>query len=210
VKPRQYGNFLVGVFDEWLRLKEVGTVFVQDFDVTLSLVMGMPSPVCVHAETCGYALAMEHNGDLYSCDHFVDSEHHLGNVMEDKLPTMIESDFQQQFGRDKRDRLPAFCQNCEFLDLCHGGCPKDRIINTPDGEPGLNHLCEGYKMFYRHSRPVFEKMGKCLRMGLPASNYKKLGKFRQKRRYSGQPAVGRNDPCICGSGKKFKYCCGSR
>jgi len=209
VAPLQYGKFLIGVFNEWLQQKDVGSIFVRDFDVTLSLVMGLPSPICVHAETCGYSIALEHNGDMYSCDHFVDPEYHIGNVLEADLSEMIESDFQQKFGRNKCDGLPKFCRKCEFLHVCHGGCPKDRILHTHDGEPGLNYLCEGYKKFYRHSIPIFRKMAECLRMGVPASGYYRLDQLKKVPREVQDPAVGRNDSCYCGSGKKFKYCCGA-
>jgi len=178
VKPRMYGTFLNGVFDEWLRRKDVGHIFVQDFDVTLNLVMGYPSPICFHAETCGHALAIEHNGDLYSCDHFVFPDYRLGNIMEKSMQSMHESERQQKFGMDKKDTLPQYCRDCKFLSVCNGGCPKDRIINTPDGKPGLNYLCEGYKVYYKHTLPIFKKMAKCLEMGYPASSYKQLDKRR--------------------------------
>jgi len=174
VNPKKYGTFLNGVFNEWLRQDDIGAIFVQDFDVALNLVYGNPSPVCVHAETCGHALAIEHNGDLYSCDHFVYPDYRLGNILDEKMLNMHESDRQERFGMDKKDRLPEYCLECEFLSICNGGCPKDRIFETPDGEPGLNYLCQGYKTFYAHSVPVFRKMAKALEMGYPARDYKKI------------------------------------
>lgn len=174
VHPKKYGTFLNGVFNEWLRQDDIGVIFVQDFDVTLNLVYGNPSPVCVHAETCGHALAIEHNGDLYSCDHFVYPEFRLGNILDEKMLDMHESERQERFGMDKKDRLPEYCLKCDFLSVCNGGCPKDRIVETPDGEPGLNYLCQGYKTFYAHSVPVFKKMAKALEMGYPARDYKKI------------------------------------
>ncbi|GAG76514.1 unnamed protein product, partial [marine sediment metagenome] len=137
------GRFLNRVFDRWLEQEDIGTIFVRDFDMLLGLVMGQPSSVCVHAETCGLAAAIEHNGDLYSCDHFVNTEDLLGNVALQALSEMIDSTKQTKFGRDKRDTLPRCCRECQFLVYCYGGCPKDRVANTPDGEPGLNYLCAG-------------------------------------------------------------------
>ena len=174
VNPKKYGTFLNGVFNEWLRQDDIGAIFVQDFDVALNLVYGNPSPVCVHAETCGHALAIEHNGDLYSCDHFVYPDYRLGNIIDEKMLDMHESERQERFGMDKKDRLPGYCLECEFLSICNGGCPKDRIVETPDGEPGLNYLCQGYKTFYAHSVPVFRKMAKALEMGYPARDYKRI------------------------------------
>lgn len=174
VHPKKYGTFLSGIFDEWLRRNDIGKIYVQDFDVTLSILAGYPSPVCIHSETCGHAMAIEHNGDLYSCDHFVFPDYRLGNIMEHQAKAMHESARQQQFGLDKRDKLPRFCRECDFLKVCNGGCPKDRIINTPDGEPGLNYLCQGYKTFYARSFPVFKKMARCIANGYHASEYKKF------------------------------------
>ncbi len=174
VNPKKYGTFLCGVFDEWLRRDDIGIIYVQDFDVTLSILAGYPSPICIHAETCGHALAIEHNGDLYSCDHFVFPEYKLGNIMEQQAKAMHESALQQQFGLDKKDKLPRYCRECDFLQVCRGGCPKDRIIETADGEPGLNYLCQGYKTFYAHSFPIFKKMAKCIEMGYPARDYKRV------------------------------------
>ncbi len=179
VHPKKYGTFLNGVFNEWLRREDVGRIFVQDFDVALNLVVGNPSPICIHAETCGHAMAVEHNGDLYSCDHFVFPEYKLGNITEKPVKAMHESEEQQQFGNDKRDRLPRYCRECEFLSVCNGGCPKDRIIDSPDGEPGLNYLCQGYKTFYAHSLPVFRKMARCLELGYPASEYKNISRLQK-------------------------------
>ena len=119
-------------------------------------------------------MAVEHNGDLYSCDHFVYPEYKIGNITEDRIEELSQCPQQQQFGLDKKEKLPQYCRDCEFLKVCNGGCPKDRIIQTPDGEPGLNYLCEGYKRFYKHSLPVFKKMAQCIRMGYPASDYKHI------------------------------------
>lgn len=174
VHPKKYGTFLCGVFDEWLRRDDVGRIFVQDFDVALNLVAGYPSPICIHAETCGHAMAVEHNGDIYSCDHFVYPDFKLGNIADTPLKTMHESARQEAFGLHKRDGLPRYCMECDYRFVCNGGCPKDRIIDTPDGEEGLNYLCQGYKTFYAHSVPVFRLMAKCLEQGIAPRDYRQL------------------------------------
>ncbi|UCH63463.1 MAG: anaerobic sulfatase maturase [Fidelibacterota bacterium] len=210
VGSEQYGRFLNRVFDHWLEQEDVGTVFVRDFDMLLGLVMGQPSSVCVHAETCGLAAAIEHNGDLYSCDHFVNKEDLLGNVTGQTISEMIDGVKQTEFGRDKRDTLPRPCRECPYLAYCFGGCPKDRLVNTPDGEPGLNYLCAGYKLFYSHTLPVMEKMAKCLRAQRPASDYHNIEAIVRDMAVAQGLAMGRNDPCPCGSGLKFKRCCGEK
>ncbi len=164
VPPESYGSFLNGV-DRWLEQSDVGEIFVQDFDLLLSQVMGMPATLCVHAETCGRSVAIEHNGDLFSCDHFVNREDQIGNVLQHTMVSMLDGPQQTKFGQDKRDALPQYCLDCEFLEYCNGGCPKDRLVETPAGEPGLNYLCQGYKTYYSHTIPTFEKMAEALRMG---------------------------------------------
>jgi len=149
VTAEQYGKFLVGVFEEWVR-RDVGTVYVQMFDVALANWYGEPSGLCVHSKTCGTALAIEHNGDLYSCDHFVEPKYKLGNINEKHMLQLVSSEQQLSFGQDKYDKLPKYCRECEVRFACHGGCPKDRFISTPDGEPGLNYLCAGFKIFFNH------------------------------------------------------------
>jgi uncharacterized protein len=129
--------------------------------------------VCVSAETCGHAGVVEFNGDVYSCDHYVFPEFKLGNISEKSLMTMMNSPFQHQFGQNKRDTLPAWCRKCEYLDLCNGECPKNRIINTPDGEPGLNYLCPGFKLFYQHTEPYFDFMANELQHQRQPANVKK-------------------------------------
>jgi uncharacterized protein len=157
VTGEQYGEFLVQVFDEWVR-HDVGTVFVQLFDVALAAWVGMPPPLCIFQEECGAALAMEHNGDLYSCDHFVFPDHHLGNVLKTPLDQLVRGERQRTFGQAKSTTLPEYCRQCEVKFVCNGGCPKDRLIDTPDGEPGLNYLCAGYRRFFNHVRPAMEYM----------------------------------------------------
>ncbi len=126
----------------------------------------MPAGVCFFRETCGAALAVEHNGDVYACDHYVEPAYHLGNLMSDPLASLVNSPRQQQFGLQKRDSLPAYCRKCEVRFACHGECPKNRFLTTPDGEPGLNYLCAGYKAFFHHVAPYMKFMAMCLRRGL--------------------------------------------
>ena len=152
--PGGYGRFLVDVFDEWVR-RDVGQVYVQMFDSTLASFVGVPGSMCVHSETCGTALALEHNGDLYSCDHFVEPDYLLGNITTTPMLELVASQQQRDFGNAKRDTLPAYCRQCDVRFACHGGCPKDRFTLTPDGEPGLHYLCPSYLEFFRHvDRPM--------------------------------------------------------
>lgn len=154
INGRQYGEFLIEVFDEWVR-HDVGRVFVQIFDVALGVWFGQPSTLCVFTETCGEALALEHNGDLFSCDHFVEPRHRLGNITHASLADLVASPQQRKFGLNKRDALPRYCGECAVRFVCNGGCPKDRILTTSGGEPGLNYLCEGFKAFFTHiDRPM--------------------------------------------------------
>ena len=158
----QYGKFLVGVFEEWVR-RDVAKVYVQMFDVALANWHGEPSGLCVHSQTCGGALAIEHNGDLYSCDHYVTPQFKLGNIRQRHMLELVGSDAQVKFGNDKFDTLPKYCRECEVRFACHGGCPKDRFIKTPDGEPGLNYLCAGYKIFFNHINQPMRMMSQLLK-----------------------------------------------
>ena len=178
VDPVDYGNFLIQIFDEWVR-KDVGDYFVLTFDCVLENWMRVPPSVCVSAETCGNAGVVEYNGDVFACDHFVFPEYKLGNINEKSLLTLMNSPFQHQFGLNKRDKLPAFCRKCEFLDLCNGECPKNRIVKTPDGEPGLNYLCPGFKIFYKHTEPYFDFMANELHNKRLPSNVKTWAVNRQ-------------------------------
>ncbi|MDA1192828.1 MAG: anaerobic sulfatase maturase, partial [Candidatus Poribacteria bacterium] len=168
VKSRDYGDFLVVIFDEWVR-NDVGNVHVQLFEVQLGIWMGLPASLCVFTETCGSALAMEHNGDLYSCDHYVYDDYKLGNIMDTPMEQLARSDRQKQFGLDKRDTLPQYCRDCDVKFACNGECPKHRFIKTPDGEPGLNYLCAGYKRFFRHIDPYMKSMAQLVHSRRPAA-----------------------------------------
>ncbi len=204
--PADYGSFLCTIFDHWVR-HDVGRVFVQLFDTALGKWLGGGAErggLCFFAETCGDALAMEHNGDVYSCDHYVYPQYKLGNLMDAELDALVASPQQRKFGADKRDTLPAYCRSCDVRFACHGECPKHRFATTPDGEPGLNYLCAAYKRFFHHADPHLRRMADLLRAGQPAARVMELFAPRV-----GPGAVGRNDPCPCGSGKKFKRCCGT-
>ena len=201
VTAEQYGRFLIDVFEEWVR-RDVGEVYVQMFDVALANWVGEPPGLCVHSETCGLALALEHTGDLYSCDHFVEPAYKLGNIAEHHMLELVASQRQRQFGLDKRDTLPRFCRECDVRFACHGGCPKDRFISTPDGEAGLNYLCAGFKDFFHHVDRPLRTMGDLLRQDRAPSEIVQL--------YAAEDAKrGRNEPCTCSSGRKWKQCHGA-
>jgi len=169
VEPAAYGIFLSRIFDEWVK-KDVGRTFVQLFDVALESWMGMEASLCVFRKTCGSALAMEHTGDLYSCDHFVYPDNKLGNIMEMALEKLVDSPEQHAFGEAKLNSLPKMCRTCEVRFACNGECPKHRFLTTPDGETGLNYLCAGYKHFFKHVDPYMQFMAGELRAGRPPAN----------------------------------------
>lgn len=169
VSGQQYGRFLNDIFDEWVH-RDVGKVFVQIFDVTLGAWMGQPGGLCVYARTCGNALALEHNGDLYACDHFVIPGEKRGNIMNNQLVNLVAAKDQMKFGLRKWTTLPRQCLQCEFRFACNGECPKNRIGTTTDGEPGLNHLCDGLYAFFKHVDPFMKVMANELRNNRPASN----------------------------------------
>ncbi len=204
VEPEQWGNFFIGVFDEWVR-RDVGQTYVQFFDVALGNWVGAPPSLCVFSPTCGTALALEHNGDLYSCDHFVEPNYFLGNIAETHIMELVASDKQQKFGRDKLDTLPSYCQECDVLFACHGGCPKNRFVETPDGQPGLNYLCAGYKAFFHHIDQPMRIMADLLRQDRAPAEIMQILGAQEREAFA---TVGRNDPCPCGSGRKFKHCHG--
>ena len=205
VRAAQYGKFLCAIFDEWV-VNDIGKIFVQIFDVALEAWLGYNPSLCIFNETCGNAMAIEHNGDLYSCDHYVDPEYFLGNVTETPMEALVESTFQRKFGTDKRDTLPQYCLDCEVRFVCNGGCPKNRFIKTPSGEDGLNYLCAGYKQFFNHIDRPMKMMAEALQAGRPADSIMPL--LRPKPVVDiGPQKVGRNSPCPCGSGKKYKQCC---
>jgi uncharacterized protein len=201
VLPAQFGRFLSVIFDEWLQ-NDVGRIFVQTFEAALRNWLGMDaSGMCVFNKTCGQGLAIEHNGDLYSCDHFVEPNYLLGNIQKDHMLELVASPRQLKFGQDKFDTLPQYCLNCDVRFACHGECPKNRFIRTPAGEPGLNYLCAGFKDFFHHADFPMKIMAGLIRRGREAKEVMTIMK-------SAFSSVGRNDPCPCNSGRKFKKCHG--
>lgn len=162
VSAPRYGEFLCTIFDEWVH-HDVGRVFVQLFDVALGNWLGLGSSLCTFAEKCGTAVALEHNGDLYSCDHYVYPQYRLGNILNQGLGEMINSPAQREFGNAKLDSLPDYCRRCDVRFACNGECPKHRFMRTPQGEPGLNYLCAAYKRFFHHIDPFMQMMGSLLK-----------------------------------------------
>ncbi len=169
VSGQGYGKFLISVFDEWVQ-RDVGGVFVQIFDVALGVWYGQRAGLCIFEETCGLALAMEHNGDLYSCDHYVEPRYFLGNISKENLVDLVTSENQADFGIAKRETLPRYCRECEVRFICNGGCPKNRIRRTPDGDEGLNYLCQGYRAFFNHIDEPMKSMAQLLRIGRPPAD----------------------------------------
>jgi len=206
VSAEQYGNFLIHLFNRWIR-NDIGRKSIQIIDVTFRQFMGLPPGLCLFSETCGSALAIEHNGDLYSCDHYVDKEYYLGNIMETTMQKMVGSKKQTNFGKAKKTMLPVYCQRCEVLHLCNGGCPKNRFIKTPDGSPGLNYLCKGYKKFFTYVTPYMEFLSEMYRRKIP---FKVSMDYINAHPFEFISKIKEEDPCYCGSGKKYGECCGSK
>ncbi len=173
VRPEQFGMFLIRIFDEWVR-HNVARTYVQHFDTALANWYGEPHGICVFSPTCGQAMVIEYNGDIYSCDHFVDRDHLLGNIMTKPVGELVHCSQQRQFGQNKQETLPGSCQNCSYLFACHGECPKNRFLSTPEGDPGLNYLCEGYRMFFSHIREPMEFMVQELRAVRAPANVMKF------------------------------------
>lgn len=163
VRSGQFGRFLIGIFDEWVR-HDVGKVYVTTFDIALGSWLGQHN-ACIVSPTCGKALVLEHNGDVYSCDHYVEPDHLLGNIRRSPLKSLVASEKQRRFGQAKFDTLPKYCRECPVLFACYGECPRNRFIRTPSGEAGLNYLCEGYKAFFQHIDGPMRVMADLLRNG---------------------------------------------
>ena len=188
VTPEAYGKFLIRVFDEWIA-RDSGRIAVQIFEEASRPGRGLEHSLCIYRETCGEIPVVEHNGDFFACDHFVDAGHRFGNITETPLWRLLESPKQTTFGRMKRDALPRCCRECEVLEMCNGGCPKDRFARSAEGEPGLNYLCAGLKNFFTHCRAPLDRLA-------------------SPKRSPDSGRTGPNGPCPCGSGRKRKHCCG--
>ena len=196
-----FGAFLCGIFDEW-KDRDIGNIKVQLFEETARTALNQEHELCIFRKTCGDVPVIEHNGDFFSCDHFVDHEHRLGNMVDRPLIELLECPELIAFGQDKYDSLPRYCRACDVLAMCHGECPKNRIIQTPDKEAGLNYLCTGYKRFFNHSQSFLRQLTALWQhqASRKPENPATGGSNRS-------PKTGRNDPCPCGSGKKYKKCC---
>ena len=209
VSAEQYGRFLMAIFDEWIK-RDVGKVFVQSFDAALANWLGQPS-LCIFQPTCGVSLALEHNGDLYSCDHFVEPDFLLGNIQETTMIDLVSSARQRKFGQDKYDSLPRYCRDCEVLFACYGECPRNRFIHTPDGEPGLNYLCAGYKLYFKHIDRPMRMMAEMLRRGRYADEVMHILAMEELQKMKQSFALAKpDDLCPCGSGRKFRNCHGRK
>lgn len=173
VSASKYGKLLIAIFDEWVR-HDVGRTYVQIFDIALGAWFGQPGGLCIFSPTCGNAMALEHNGDLFSCDHFVEPDYLLGNIRKEKMAELAVSEKQREFGDSKRDTLPEYCLKCDVIFACNGGCPKNRFIKTPDGESGLNYLCEAYKSFFNHIDRPMKTMARLLRQQRPPAEIMKM------------------------------------
>jgi uncharacterized protein len=208
VQAKQFGRFLISVFDEWV-VNDVGQLFVQTFEAALRNWMRLPSSgMCVFEKTCGYGLALEHNGDLYSCDHFVEPDYLLGNIQEQHMLNLVGSQFQYRFGQDKYDSLPKYCLECPVLFACQGECPKNRFITTPAGEPGLNYLCAGYKAFFQRIDEPMKLLAALMNTGRPASDVMEIIVKRNQHLAAEYESADREKPCPCGSRLLFKDCHG--
>ncbi|MDH3675924.1 MAG: anaerobic sulfatase maturase [Anaerolineae bacterium] len=208
VLPEQFGRFLSTIFDEWVR-HDVGRVYVQTIEAAIRNWLGLPSSgMCVFNETCGQGLAIEHNGDLYACDHFVEPNYLLGNIQDEHMIELVASEQQLKFGADKRDALPQYCLDCDVRFACHGECPKNRFLTTPDGEVGLNYLCAGFKHFFHHIDYPAQIIIGLIRRGRPAAEIMQILAVEEAKLKAALVHTDRNELCPCGSGRKVKQCHG--
>jgi len=198
VPAEAWGTFLCTVFDEW-KARDIGRVKVQIFEEAIRPAFGQEHTLCVFRKTCGRVPVIEHNGDFFCCDHFVDAEHYLGNIQSTPLADLLDDPRQKAFGQAKFDTLPRYCRECGVLAMCHGGCPKDRFLRTPEGESGLNYLCAGFKRFFTHCQPFVAEVAALWRGTQTPSAPGPVAPPGAK--------TGRNEPCPCGSGRKYKNCC---
>jgi uncharacterized protein len=208
VQPEQFGRFLIQIYDEWVK-SDVGKVYVQTFEASVRNWMGLGSSgMCVFDQTCGAGPALEHNGDLYSCDHFVEPGYLLGNIKQDHMIELMGTEQQREFGLDKRDSLPKMCRECDVRFACHGECPKNRFTLTPDGEPGLNYLCAGYMAFFHRVDEPNKIMASLMQRGRRASDVMAILAEKAEQLQQALKAAQLEDPCPCGSGMAFRSCHG--
>lgn len=205
VTGQGYGQFMRTVFDEWI-CHDLGRSDVQLFAEIMLVLSGGAASLCWMAPTCGRVLIVEHDGGVYSCDHFVNPDHHIGDLETSELSALVDMPLQRQFGNDKRDRLPLRCRSCSWLAICNGGCPKDRFAMAEDGEPGLNYLCSGFRQFFAHAEQPLRQVIQLRKRGLTPNDIMTEIRTESLARWKG---TGRNDPCPCGSGRKAKNCCRS-
>jgi uncharacterized protein len=201
VPAEAFGQFLCTIFDEW-KDQDIGNIQVQIIEEAAKTALGQEHELCIFRQACGDVPVIEHNGDFYSCDHFVDARHLLGNIRDQTLLSLLESPEQIAFGKNKWVALPRHCRTCDVLAMCYGECPKNRFTRTPDHEEGLNYLCAGYKRFFTHIRPFTDQLAALYRQQASGEDQPLPGT-----RTPPNPGIGRNDPCPCGSGKKYKKCC---
>lgn len=207
VPPNAFGDFLCAIFDEWVEM-DIGEIKIQIVEEATRTAFNQEHTLCIFKKVCGGVPVVEHNGDFYSCDHYVNAEHHLGNIKDRSLAGFLDSPEQRAFGQAKLDSLPQYCRRCEVLGMCNGECPKNRFIKTPDGEDGLNYLCQGYRKFFNHCRPFVEAVSGQWQEQLSGDQaLNSQSPTIQSEHKTGSPSTGRNDPCPCGSGKKYKNCC---
>lgn len=208
VPAEAWGDFLCAIFDEWVS-HDIGRIKVQIIEEATRTAFGQEHSLCIFRPVCGDIPVVEHNGDFFSCDHFVDAEHRVGNIRRTPLVELLESPAQRAFGQAKLETLPHICRTCDVRAMCNGECPKNRFCTTPEGKAGLNYLCAGYKRFFTHCRPFVSQVAAQWRRQRPARDdgQRTRDEGRGVHRPSGP---GRNDPCPCGSGLKFKKCCMGR
>ncbi|MGC7872650.1 anaerobic sulfatase maturase [Desulfosporosinus sp. SYSU MS00001] len=206
VTSEEYGDFLCTVFDEWI-LHDLGRLDVQLFAEIALVWSGGNASLCWMAPTCGRVLIVEHDGSVYSCDHFVNPDHHIGDIESSPLSVLVDLPVQHRFGNEKQTKLPLQCCSCSWLEICNGGCPKDRFILAENGEQGLNYLCSGLQHFYAHAEQPLRRVMQLRKQGLTTDAIKAELLAESQAQWRD---VRRNDPCPCGSGRKAKHCCWSK
>jgi uncharacterized protein len=202
IPAKAWGDFLCTIFDQWIE-QDIGNIKVQIFEEAARTAFGQEHSLCIFRPVCGDIPVIEHNGDFFPCDHFVDTKYRLGNIRDTSLVELLESPEQMAFGQAKLDTLPACCKTCEVLNMCNGECPKNRFIKSPDGEPGLNYLCIGYKQFFKHCLPFVRAVAEQWHR----QNIEQKPTIPRAAKPVVADKIRRNDSCPCGSGKKYKNCC---